>query len=169
MAGNKYIRTGPVADSVPFDKENDPDCGFISDTVQEVAEELCRRALISASSGFAWGRSGNINKNVWLLNNEVSSNLTGIPFALSSGKITNIWVGNENIKTFDLTIYEHDGDEVNLTALVTVSLVTQKSESFDISDFGTINVTKDKQLAARVTDGSGKNVKAFIVIKGNTQ
>jgi len=166
---SKYIKIGPVADSVPFDKDNDPDCGLNSDTVQEAIEELCNRVLISASPGFAWGRNGNINKNVWLLNNEVSSNLTGIPFALTDGELVNLWIGNEDVKTFDLTLFEHDGDEINLTSLVTVSLTAQRFKSFDITDFGTIAITKDKQLAARVTDGSGKNVKVFAVIKGNTQ
>lgn len=39
--GSKYIRMGPVADSVPFDNENNPNCKLTSDTVQEALEALC--------------------------------------------------------------------------------------------------------------------------------
>lgn len=168
MISNKYIKIGPTADSIPFDNQNDPDCGLISDTVQEAIDELCRKALINSSPGIAFGRNGQINKGAWLLNNEVSSNLTGVPFALNNGILVSLWIGNEDIKTFDVTLYEHDGDEIGLTSLVTVSLVATRSAFFDTSDFGTINLTKDKQLACRITDGNGKNIKVFTVVKGDT-
>lgn len=37
----KYIKTGPIADSVPFD--NDNDCNLSADTVQEAIEEVCAK------------------------------------------------------------------------------------------------------------------------------
>jgi hypothetical protein len=165
---DKYIRMGPVAGSVPFDPDNDPDCGLTKDTVQEVIEELCKQVSKGASPGFGWGRAGVANKNVWLLNNDVVSNKTGIPFGLNNGELLELWVGNENISTFDVTLFEHDGVEINLTSKATVSLVSERFKIFNVSDFGTVNITKNKQLAMRVTDGAGKNVKVYAVIKGSS-
>lgn len=41
---SKYIKIGPVADSIPFDDENCP----IGETVQEAIETLCKGPLVSA-------------------------------------------------------------------------------------------------------------------------
>lgn len=42
----KYIRIGPHAFTVPFDNENDPDCNFTAETVQEAIEELCAKDMV---------------------------------------------------------------------------------------------------------------------------
>jgi len=168
MAKDKYIRIGPHAFTVPFDNENDPDCNFTAETVQEAIEELCAKAAIAASPGYAWGRAGTVSAGAWLLNNEVVSNIAGIPFALTSGVLTNLWVGCENLNTFDVQLYEHDGDSIGLTLLTTVSLVAQRKAEFDVVDFGVINVSQNKQLAIQISSGSAKNVKVFALFKGNT-
>lgn len=41
MSNDAYIKIGPVADSVPFDNENEPNCALTGETTQEVIEELC--------------------------------------------------------------------------------------------------------------------------------
>jgi len=161
---SKFIRVGPVADSVPFDKDNDPDCEFVSDTVQEVIEELCNRISNSASPGFTWGRSGNVNNNSWLLNDSVPSNKAGRTVALVDPEITQIFVANEDINTFDIGIYEHEGDEINLTLLGTVNVVAGRSATFSVS----FTVTSGRQLATRVTSGSAKNLVIGCQIRGST-
>ncbi len=158
---NKYIKIGPVADSVPYDNTVDPDCDLISDTVQEAIDELCTKINESASPGFTWGRGGNLPNNTWLLNDTVPSNRAGRTIMFDDLTITDVFVATENIDTYDVSIFSHDGDEINLTLLVTVSIVAARSGQFTVSSA----VAKNKQLASRITDGSAKNLVAGIVLK----
>lgn len=165
MSGKRRNQYAPVAEQVAFDPDNCDD--ITSEEVQGAIEEVCGAVATGATTSYAWGRNGNISSNTWLLANEVPSQRTGIPFGLNNGEIKSIWVGNQDVNTFDVTIYEHDGDKTNLTALVTVSVTAARSDEFDVTDFGTITLTKGKQLAARVTSGSAKRVTVYMVPKGN--
>ena len=110
-----------VASSIFYDKDNNPACDLESDNVQDAIDELCINTSLSASPGYAFGRSGNRVANDWLnIYGQIRSNRTGIPFGLNNGRIIEIWAGNEDINTFDITIYEHQGDSVGLTSLTTV-------------------------------------------------
>lgn len=127
--------------------------------------ELSTLAGASASPGFSFGRSANVGANSWLLiTGSVPSNKTGVPVAIQGAELTLVSVGNEDISTFDVTIYEHEGGEVNLTSLVTVSVVASRTGNFSVS----VPVTTGRQLAARVTSGSAKNVGVSLQLKGST-
>ena len=151
-----------VAESVPFDPSN---CEAItSENVQGAIDQLCVDVGVSASPGFSWGESGNVTANTWLVNDTVPSNKTGRNFPLYNGFIFEIAVANENSNTFDIEIYEHDG--TTFTLLATVGLTAQRSDVFDQSDFGTVNITRGKELAAKLVNGSGKNVVIQLIAKG---
>jgi hypothetical protein len=120
----------------------------------------------SASPGFVYGRGGNVPAGSWLINNEVPSNITGIPFGLDNGKLVAVWGASQDIDTYDIEIYWHLGDSVSLTLLTTVSVISLRQDFFDISDFGTVNVPKNVQLATRITNGSAKNPKCALFIGG---
>jgi hypothetical protein len=156
----------PVAFTVPFDKDNDPSCGFTKENTQEAIEELCNKAAITASPGFTWESSGNTTSNSWLLNGVVSSNKTGRNFPLYNGVLNQISIANENINTFDIELYEHDG--TTFTLLTTVSIIAARSGVFDSSDFGTINLTQGKELAIKQVNGSSKNPVIQIIARGTT-
>lgn len=146
-----------VASSVPFDNEG---TDFESDNVQDALTE----AGASASPGFNFGRSGNAGTNTWLqVVGGVPSNKAGITVALTNAKIKSVYVANENISTFDITVYEHEGDEVNLTSLGTVSVTSSRSANFNVE----YDVTTGKQLAVRVTSGSAKNVNVGLQLSGS--
>lgn len=146
-----------VARSIFFDNSTN---GFTSDNVQEAIEEIGA----SASPGFSFGRSSTTGAGTWLLRvGSIPSNKTGIPLGISSPVITNIQVGNEVISTFDIEIYEHEGNEVNLTLLTTVSIVSSRTAVFSIN----ISATSGRQLAAKVSSGSGKNIGVDIILKGD--
>jgi hypothetical protein len=156
------IEIDPVAEDIEFDPSN---CDAItSDNVQDAIDELCIAVANSASPGFTWGRSGNLPTDTWLLNDTVPSNRAGRIVMLSNVKITNIFIATEDIDTYDLTIYEHDGDEINLTALTTVSVVALRAAQFTVD----ISISQGKQLAARITNGSAKNMVAGCIIKGDS-
>ena len=152
----------PVAQQVAFDPTN---CEVIdAENTQEAIDELCAATAISASPGYAFGRTGNNGTNDWLnmYGGDIRSHRTGIPFGLNDGEIVEVWVGNEDVSTFDISIYEHQGDSIGLALLTTVSLVAVRNQLFTVS----VPVTKDRQIAARVTSGSAKNVAVFLIIKG---
>jgi len=48
---SKYYKVTPVADSVPYDKDKDPNCDLESETVQDAIDELCTRATDGDNAG----------------------------------------------------------------------------------------------------------------------
>ena len=112
-------------------------------------------------------RTGTNNVNDWLKAGNLFSNVVGWPFGLANGTVNGIWIGNENLSTFDIDIYEYEGDEVNLTNLVTVSVgVAARNAFFDVSDFGVVNITQGYQLAARISAGSIKEPRVVLFAGG---
>lgn len=144
-----------VASSVPFDNEGND---FESDNVQEAIQEVG----ISASPGFSWGRSGNANNGTWLQNDGVPSNRAGRFVFVNQPELFQIFVSNEDIKTFEVSVFEHDGDSINLTLLDTIVITSARGGTKQSS----VAVTQGKQLALQITSGSAKNIVAGVIIKG---
>lgn len=144
-----------VAASIPFDNTG---TNFSGETVREVLLE----SGVSASPGFSWGRASNVNTGTWLLNDSVPSNKSGRTVNLSNPSIKAISISAEDISTFDITIYEHEGDSINLTSLGTVNIVNARSFSTTLN----FPVTSGKQLAVRLTSGSAKNVVVGLQLSG---
>lgn len=151
-----------VASSIPFDKDNDPNCEFESDNVQEVIEELCDRVATSASPGFSFGRSGNLPTGTWLQCETVVSNKAGRWIYINDAVITDIYVGNETVGTFDIAVYHHEGNEINLTLVGSVSVVAARGGKFSVS----WPVPTNKQLAIRIENGSSKNTVVGLSLQG---
>lgn len=150
-----------VASETPFDNEGTP---FSSDNVQDALEEVG----VSASPGFGFGRSGNVSRNTWLQRaGGVPSNRTGVTVGINNPVLSRIDIGNEDVDTFDVSIYQHDGDGINLVLLTTVSVVSARTASFTSDDFGLVSATQGKQIAVRITSGSAKNIGVDLTLKGN--
>ena len=162
MSGQGRDFFGPTAEGVPFDPTN---CDNIDEeNVQGAMEDLCGVVATSASPGYSYGRPGNAPNNTWLYRpGSVPSNRTGITVGFTDPVITRVTVANENINTFDITLYEHEGDEINLTSLGTVSVVASRSGEFPVS----FAMTQGRQLAVRITSGSAKNVGVDIQLSGS--
>jgi len=147
----------PQAEDVAFDNTG---TDFTATTVQEALVE----AGASASPGFNFGRSANVSAGTWLLvTGSVPSNRAGITVALSNAEVKEIFVANQDISTFDISVYEHEGDEINLTLLGTVSVINARSASFSV----TYTVTTGRQLAVRLTSGTAKNLNVGLQISGS--
>lgn len=148
----------PHAENVPFDNSTN---GFTSDTVQDAIEEIGA----SASPGFTWGRSGASGSGTWLQNDSVPSNLAGRTLVLGDGKVVKIFSATEDANTYELTLYYHDGNSINLTTVTTLTVTASRT-----GDSGTINfsIPAGKQLAIRITSGSAKNIVAGVVLQGDT-
>ena len=147
----------PQAEDVAFDNTG---TDFDAVTVQEALVE----AGASASPGFNFGRSANVGSGTWLLvTGSVPSNRSGITIALANAEVKAVFVANQDINTFDISIYEHEGDEINLTLLGTVTVTAARSASFAVS----YAATTGRQLAVRLTSGSAKNVNVGLQISGS--
>jgi hypothetical protein len=165
-SSNKHVTITPVAKAIPFDKDNDPGCEFVSTDVQGVIEELCERVATSASPGFTWGRSGNVNQNTWLLNDSVPSNLSGRICFLQNAAIRNIYIANEDATAgIVVEVWSHDGDEINLTLLGSVTTLAARSHTFSVNYLVAIN----KQIAIKIasTSATGKNLVVGCLLFGD--
>jgi hypothetical protein len=159
MSGDKRDSYTPVAEQIPFDPDN---CDVIdSENVQDAIDELCNEVITSASPGFTWGDSGNVTSNSWLLNDTVPSNKAGRLIYLTNPALETVFVTNQNINTFDLEVYEHDG--TTFTLITTVSVVAARSGTFPVSSLA---LTSGKELAVKLVNGSGKNVVVGIQLSG---
>ena len=146
-----------VASSTPFDNSNN---NFDSTEVQSAIEEIGA----GSSPGFSFSRSGSMLEGTWLNRaGGVGSNRAGISVFINNPVVTIVSCTTEDLHTYDVTVYEHDGDEINLTALGTVSVVNQRTKTFEVS----WTAHKGKQIAVKVTSGSAGNLGVDIQLKGN--
>jgi hypothetical protein len=147
-----------VAESVPFDNTTND---FDADNVQQAIEEIGA----SASPGFSFGR-GSANDGTWLRRvGEIPSNRTGVTVGIQNPEVSQIFVSNENIETYTVGVYEHDGDSINLVQLGTVSVTGARGDSFNVS----FPTSQGKQIAVRIETvvGSLQNIGVDIILKGN--
>ena len=161
-----------IAETTPFEPNRNPQyggspgpSGIVSEETQSAIEEINNKITVAASPSFNYGRGGNSPAGSWLINHEVPSNIVGIPIGINNPVLIEIWAGNENVNTFSLGIYEHEGDEINLTLITTVNIIAARTQLFSGLS---LPITKGRQIAVKLATGSAKNVKAFILIKGNT-
>lgn len=138
-----------IAIAIPFDND---DNGFTADNVQEAIEEIGA----SASPGYSFGRSGNLSQNTWLRRpGNVLSNRTGVTVDINNPIVTKVAVSNRSNETFEVQVYEHEGDEVNLTLLGTVTVNNDTGGIFEVS----FPCTRGRQLAVRLGSTSSGNVR----------
>lgn len=156
----RAINKSPVAESIPFDND---DNDFDSDNVQEAIEEIGA----SASPGFSWGRSGELSIGTWLLNESVPSQRSGRVISLDNPVVARVYVTNRNIATYEVSFYEHDGNQSGLTFLGSVNVVSARGAAFSVN----VSISSGRQLATRITDitsGIVRDVVAGIIVKGDS-
>lgn len=150
-----------VARAIPFNNSTN---GFSSNNVQDAIEEIGA----SASPGFSFGRNGALSQNTWLRRpGNVPSNRAGVTVSINSPVVTAVSCANRNVETYDVEIYEHEGNEVNLTLLGTVTVTAATSDSFTVN----FPVTQGRQLAVRLGSTSTGNVRDLgvdLVLVGNS-
>lgn len=165
-----------AAKGVAFENSDDTtirgDSGVMRFKDTEVTSEVSLEDLLQggdgASPGFSFGREGSSAAGTWLRRvGNIESNRTGVPIMVSGPVISRIACGTENTSNYTVTVYEHEGNLINLTTLVSVS-VTVADGRFKVFDVN-VSASEGKQLAARVTansSGNPNNLGVDIVIKG---
>jgi hypothetical protein len=149
----------PVAESVPFDNSTN---GFTADDVQAAIEEVDSNIQTSASPGFSFGRASNVSAGTWLQCESVPSNKAGRFVYITTPNIEKLFVSNENVSTYTIEIYEHEGNEVNLTLLSSHTVTSAKGDSFTVD----VSCTNGRQLALKLSSGSARNVVAGLELSG---
>lgn len=138
-----------TADATPFDNDGN---GFTAETVQDAIEEIGA----SASPGFSFGRNGSLSQNTWLRRpGNVPSNRAGVTINISNPVIVKVACANRNVETYDVEVYEHDGNESGLTLLGTVTVTSATSDSFNVN----FPATEGRQLAVRLGSTGTGNVR----------
>lgn len=138
----------------------------LCDDIPLIEQLIGNKLATSANPGFLLGRGGNVPNGSWLFNNDVPSNITGIPFGLAGGNLLQVWAASQNVDTYSIEVYYHFGDEVGLTLLTTVTVVALRQDFFGIADFGSVPVPQNVQIAGKLVGGAAKNPKASIFIGG---
>lgn len=145
-----------VADNIQFNSGN-------TESVKTVVDNLTNIVTTSASPGFSFGRSSNVNNGTWLQCETVPSNKSGRFVYIANPVIERIFVSSETISNYTIEVFEHEGDEINLTFLGSVNIISSRGGSFPV----TIPVTENRQLALRLTSGSARNVVAGLELSGS--
>ena len=158
--GNDFLTRIPDAEDVDFDNTG---TGFSADNVQDAISEIGA----SASPGFSFGRSGNLSQNTWLRRpGNVPSNRAGVTINIQSPAVTQVACANRNVETYDVEIYEHDGNQAALTLLGTVTVTAATSGIFTVN----FPATQGRQLAVRLGSTGTGNVRDLgvdITLTGN--
>ena len=149
-----------IAENVPFDETVTGD--LTSTDVQGAIDELSNTVSTSASPGFSFGRASNVNTNTWLNCEGVPSNKAGRWVYINNAVVTRVFVSNESVGTFGVSVYYHDGDGQNLTLLGSVTVTSAYGDAFSVN----WAVPTDKQLALRLTTGSARNIVAGLELQG---
>lgn len=162
------IYKSPVAKSVFFDPTN---CDIIDKkNVQGAIEDLCTKIQTAASPGFSFGRQGNISNGTFLNRpGGVPSNRTGVNFGLSNGSLDVIAVGTENLDTYTIKVWQHDGNFINPVEITTVSITSSRKEVLELGvDYTLTNsLVKNKQIAIEITAGSARNLGVDLELSGD--
>lgn len=155
MSNKQWFFKSQTAKSTPFNNEN-------SDFASKNVEDAIKEIGASASPGYSWGRGGNASTGTWLNNEGVSSNRSGRFVFIQSPVLAQIFVANRDVATYTVGVYEHEGNEVNLTLIDTISITSARGGTKSSN----ISVTQGRQLALRVDAGSGQDIVAGVVLKG---
>ena len=148
------------AENIPY---NNVDSGLTATDVKAGIDEISNTAATSASPGFSFGRSSNVNNGTWLQCETVPSNKAGRFVYITDAVVETIFVSSETISTYDVGIYYHDGNSINLVLLDTISVVNSRGGSFIIGQ----SVPTGKQLALRITSGSTRNIVCGLELSGS--
>lgn len=147
------------ADAVCYDNTTS---GLTATDAQAAIDEIANTVSTSASPGFSFGRASNVNTGTWLQCETVPSNKAGRFVYISNAVVEKIFISSETVSTFDVSVYHHDGDEINLTLISTSSVVSARGGVFTVG----VSVPQNKQLALRVTSGSARNMVCGLELSG---
>jgi len=153
----------PTGEDIVYDNAG---TDLTSITVSDAVTELANKVSSSASPGFTWGRDGTLSDNTWLLNEGVPSNKAGRYVYINDAKLVRVFVSNQNIATYKIRVYTHDGGNQNKIEIAAVDVINARGDDFILS----VPITTGKHLALKITNiaGSVKNIVAGAALEGTS-
>lgn len=141
------------------------ECGLDGDpsTGQEAIDALCGQLSVSASPGFTYGRSGPVGVGTYMLADGVSSNRAGRLVSFTSPKLMKVEVAGPVVDTYELEVFEHDGNLTNEVTLLTVVVTAASSGSVDVDTA----ITSGKRLGVRCSSGSTSDINVGLFLSGS--
>lgn len=112
-----------------------------------------------------YGGGGNTAQNSYLSNNNVPSNVVGVPVGLSNAKIRSVFLGNENIKTGNILIQQRT--PAGTGTWTTIYTLALSNQSYKTVTGLNITVTTGAEVAV-FTGVSLKNVKVVVNVNGDS-
>ena len=158
MSNDNNFTITPVAQSIPFDKDNAPECNFVSEDVQSVIEELCARDASFEGKGFQTAFIGNGTvRDEWLHSEDQNIEGQRCPDVLKfDARCVGIDFTNSNSGTDPIVIIcisnAGNGSTLDRFYKWTLSNVRVALETDTLMGF-TIN--RGDKLAVYVRDGGG--------------
>jgi hypothetical protein len=133
---------------------------LVAENVEDAINEISNTAAVSASPGFTWGRSGQIN-DAYLLNDNVASDTAGriVPV---DGFVTTIFVACELPSTATVEIRRRVGAVYTTITSTTLASVRKKTDLLVTQPA----VSKNDELCVYVSGSSIKNPVVGLIIKG---
>lgn len=155
------------AKRIQFEPLRDPDVAGNASTIesnnaQDAIEEVANNVATSASPGFTWGKSGNIN-NSYLLNDTVPCNKSGRMVPVTSGNVTTIFVAAEVTSNATIQIMRRDPGPI-FTVIASTTLVAQRTKTDQLVALAP--VVFDDEICVFIS-GSIKNPVVGLIIKGS--
>lgn len=118
-------------------------------------------AVVTQTMSF--GKSGNATSNSYLnRSGNVPSNIAGESVVVSSGLIRVIACGQEDVDTYDIEVWQHEGDFTNPILKYTLTVTAARG---GYSNGLNISIDLGKQIALKTLDPV-KNIGCSIGIKG---
>lgn len=164
---NIYLTTvGPTRLRFLAGKLKDPVIGSNRDARNEAYPFVAPGDVIApASPGFVFAAVNQKSDLFWLTSEGIPSNVVGVPVLFANASVVSISVGTETESSYTIGVYQHQGNEVGLTQIGTLTVSGGGSKRFDV-DFPVQYTSTNIQLACRIISGDTTNLKVSLVVKG---
>jgi hypothetical protein len=158
-----YYRSGAAIAGV-----DDTELDYQADNVQEALEAAGSNFARAASPGLMWGKGGKVTSGSWLynFNGSIPSSLTGLPIDFDGGVAKKLLSSSQNLDTYQVQLYYHDGGGLNMTELTGAVVTVTNSRNGAVTFDPQVPIPQGKQLAAKVVSGSAKNIQVVAIIGG---
>lgn len=123
--------------------------------------------LVNPSSpNFVFSKPGAIAPGDYLSSENIDSSVCGVPVLFSGGKVAEAAVMTSAEATYDVGVYQHDGQGINSQLLGQFSVTSGGSKIFSL-DLPVIYDSANVQLAIKVISGTPSDLRVSLVVRGN--
>lgn len=119
-----------------------------------------------SSPNFSFSLPGAAAPGSWLNSEGLDSSVCGVPILFSGGKVAEAVVMTSSEAAYDVGVYQHDGQGINLALLGQFSVTNGGEKIFPLSlsiNYDSPNV----QLGIKVISGTPSDLRVSLIVRGN--